>query len=359
MEKRLGLRGNVLNWFKSYLFERTQSVVIDGVSSEDRVLDCGVPQGLVLGPILFNIYILPLADLIRKHGIPFHLYADDSQKYTVFDLKDYNITVLKLNALITDMRQWFYDNRLKCNDSKTEVLVMSSKHTPLSWQNMPPLSIGNCNIVPSSNIRNLGVTMDEHLTLFTHVNSIVRSAFLKIREISYYRRFLTLDSTKTLMHAYVTSRVDYCNSLLFGLPNNLIRKLQSVLNTAARVVTMTRKYDSITPVLYGLHWLPMKYRIQFKLLLLVFKALNGLAPSYLSDKLSYKPVCKLRFSCQYLLVVPRSNLKSYGDRCFSVAGPKLWNSLPKKLRICESLESFKRDLKTHLFKCAFPVLTVM
>ena len=201
--------------------------------------------------------------------------------------------------------------------------------------------------------------MDEHLTLFTHVNSIVRSAFLKIREISYHRRFLTLDSTKTLMHAYVTSRVDYCNSLLFGLPNNLIRKLQSVLNTAARVVTMTRKYDSITPVLYGLHWLPIKYRIQFKLLLLVFKALNGLAPSYLSDKLSYKPVCKLRSSCQYLLIVPRSNLKSYGDRCFSVAGPKLWNSLPKKLRICESLESFKRDLKTHLFKCAFPVLIVM
>ena len=156
------------------------------------------------------------------------------------------------------------------------------------------------------------------------------------------------------MHAYVTSRVDYCNSLLFGLPNNMIRKLQSVINTAARVVTKTRKYDSISPVLYELHWLPVKFRVQFKLLLLVFKALNGMAPVYLTQKLSYIPISKLRSSNQNLLAIPRSNLRAYGDRCFSVAGPKLWNSLPKNIRMCDSLELFKKRLKTHLFKSAFP-----
>ena len=108
-----------------------------------------------------------------------------------------------------------------------------------------------------------------------------------------------------------------------------------------------------------LHWLPVKFRIQFKLLLLVYKALNGMAPSYLTDKLLYKPVPKLKSSNQRLLVIPRSNLKTYGDRCFSIAGPKLWNSLPKGQRMCDSLELFKKNLKkTHLFKSAFPTSVI-
>ena len=217
-----------------------------------------------------------------------------------------------------------------------------------------PITVGNSSITQSSSIRNLGVTLDQHATLELHVKNVAKSAFLKIREISYYRRHLTMDAAKTLMHAYVTSRIDYCNSLFYGLPDNLIRKLQSVLNTAARVVTMTRKHDSITPVLYHLHWLPVKFRIQFKLLLLVFKSLNGLAPAYLSEKLTLKPHSKLRSSNQKLLIVPHSNMRNYGDRCFSVAGPKLWNSLPRALRIASSVDIFKKDLKTHLFKNAFP-----
>ena len=286
------------------------------------------------------------------------MYADDSQKYTIFDLKDYKTTVSKMETLVKDIRQWFYDNRLMCNDSKTEVLLMSSKHKPVLEKDLIPVSVGECCIIPAPKVKNLGVTIDQHLSLYSHVNNIVRNAFLNIREISFYRRYLTLDAAKTLMHAYVTSRVDYCNSLLFGLPNNMMRKLQSVLNTAARVVTKTRKYDSITPVLYKLHWLPVKFRVQFKLLLLVFKALNGKAPLYLTQKLSYIPVSKLRSSNQNLLVIPRSNLKGYGDRCFSVAGPKLWNSLPKSIRMCDSIDLFKKDLKTHLFKSAFPTFTM-
>ena len=156
------------------------------------------------------------------------------------------------------------------------------------------------------------------------------------------------------MHAYVTSRIDYCNSLLYGLPHKLIKKLQSVLNAAARVVTMTRKFDHISPVLYKLHWLPVKFRIQFKLILLVYKALNGLAPNYLSEKLHVKSNKRLRSGDQKLLVVPRSRTNSYGERCFSIAGPRLWNNLPRQLRLCGSVSVFKNKLKTHLFRNAFP-----
>ena len=259
-----------------------------------------------------------------------------------------------MESLAHNIRNWFRANKLKGNDSKTEVLLMSSKYSPLSDEYYAPLTVGTCSIKPVDHVRNLGVFLDQHLSLEKHVKTIVTGAFLKIREIAFYRKYLTFDSAKTLMHAYVTSRIDYCNSLLYGLPNNLIKKLQSVLNTAARVVTMTRKYDHISPVLYKLHWLPVKFRIQFKLILLVFKALNGLAPKYLADKLEIKSNSKLRSSNQKLLVVPRSRTTSYGDRSFSIAGPKLWNNLPKDLRLCISVDVFKRNLKTHLFRNAFP-----
>ena len=130
-------------------------------------------------------------------------------------------------------------------------------------------------------------------------------------------------------------------------------KLQSVLNTAARQVTLGRKYDSVTPVLKELHWLPVVFRIKFKILLQVFKSLNGMAPKYLSDKLHLKTNHGLRSDNSKQLKIPNSRLKSYGDRAFSVAGPELWNRLPKELRICTKLETFKRDLKTHLFREAF------
>ena len=210
-------------------------------------------------------------------------------------------------------------------------------------------------VTPTEVVKNLGVTMDTKFTMEPHVKKIMQIAFLKIREISYYRKFLTTSAAKTLIHAYITSRLDYCNGLLYGLPSGLVNKLQSILNTAARLVSKTRKYDHITPVMIDLHWLPIQYRIQFKLLLQVYKSLHGLAPTYLSEKLERRPNKGLRSDNQLLLNIPVTSLKLkfYGDRAFSVAGPTLWNALPKDLRLCASLETFKTKLKTYLFKKAF------
>ena len=215
------------------------------------------------------------------------------------------------------------------------------------------MQVGSCNILATDKVRNLGVIMDKHLNMVPHINYLVQSAFMKIREISYYRRFLSPAATKTLTHAYVTSRLDYCNGLLYGLPREMLAKLQSVLHTAARLVSRTRKYDNITPVLIELHWLPIEYRIQFKILLQVFKCLNNMAPAYLSNKLTMKPNNGLRSDNQNLLLIPICKLKYYGDRSFSVAGPKLWNGLPRELRQYTSVDGFKRALKTYLFKLAY------
>jgi hypothetical protein len=155
------------------------------------------------------------------------------------------------------------------------------------------------------------------------------------------------------MHALVTSRLDNGNVLLNGITEQLTRKLQLVQNSAARVLTKTRKYDHITPILKELHWLPVRERINYKIALLTWKGLNTMAPPYITDLLiPYTPTRNLRSSDQHLLTVPRTTT-SFGDRAFSSIAPKLWNSLPSELRQCRSIELFKKDLKTYLFNITY------
>ena len=209
-------------------------------------------------------------------------------------------------------------------------------------------------ITPEPHARNLGIIPDTYLTFNNHIAKVCKVSHFHLRNISKIRKFLSKESTEILIHAFVSSKLDHCNSLLYGLPAYQLAKLQVLQNTAARVVSLTKKYDHITPVLESLHWLPVKFRIVFKVLLLVYKALNGMAPPYLSDMLCYRSYSRsLRSASQKLLVVHRTNMKTYGDRAFSIAGPKLWNQLPLSIRELSSIDSFKKSLKTYLFRLAY------
>ena len=150
-------------------------------------------------------------------------------------------------------------------------------------------------------------------------------------------------------------KLDSCHSLPYGLPQHLISRLQSMQNTAARVVTRTRKFDHITPFLKQPYWLPVRYRIVFIILLPVYKALNGTAPSHISELLNkyHTSERKLRSSSQHPLATPKARLKTYGERAFAVAAPRLWISIPLELRSSSSIDIFKPHLKTYLFKQAF------
>ena len=172
-----------------------------------------------------------------------------------------------------------------------------------------------------------------------------------------WRTFFCRRSTETLIHAFVSSRVDYCNSLLYGLPAYQLNKLQRVQNAAARLIFQETKYCHVRPLLYNLHWLPVEFRIDFKILLLTYKAINGLAPFYLHELISLKEACKykLRSDCDGLLLNPVKfkTLTTLGDRSFAAAAPQLWNSLPYAIRSSPSVASFKKTLETFLFQKAF------
>ncbi len=306
----------------------------------------------MLGPLLFSIYMLPLGNIIRKHGINFHCYAADTQLY-ISSRPDENTNSSKLTECLKDIKSWMTRNFLLLNSDKTEVLLIGPKNHPQNLlQNN--FNIEGCPVTLSTTVKDLGVILDRNLSFEHHISYVTRTAFFHLRNIAKLRNMLSVSDAEKLVHAFMTSRLDYCNALLAGCPASSINKLQLVQNAAARVLTRSRKYDHITPILSSLHWLPIKFRISYKVLLLTYKALNGLAPVYLMDLLSpYNPSRSLRSLNSRLLVIPRISKSTKGGRAFSHLAPKLWNSLPDTVRGSDSLSQFKTRLKTHLFNQAF------
>jgi hypothetical protein len=251
---------------------------------------------------------------------------------------------------INEIRIWMAHNFLKLNSDKTEYLLID----PRNKADLPSILIDDDCIDGSDMAWNIGCVMDNKLKLNGHINNICKCSYANLRNISRMRRYISTSDSKTVIHSVVISRLDYLNSLLYGLPQYQIKKLQRLQNTATRVVTQQSRYCHMTPVLNDLHWLPVKYRIIFKVLLLVFKCLHGCAPEYLQELIQrYQPSRSLRSADKCLLVVPKIRTKTYGERAFSVCGPSLWNELPINVKQCGNINIFKSKLKTHLFVTAY------
>ena len=298
------IEDKALDWFRTYLTGRTQSVVVGDCESHKKVLECCVPQGSGLGP-----------DLYCKYS----------------------------------------NNRLKLNEEKTEFLIAGTGRQR-SKVIIDSLNVVGIDIKPSKSVRNLGVIIDQDLSLKEQINAICRSCYGHLRSIIQIRPYLTTSAAHTIVQSLISSRLDYCNSLLAELPQYLIYKLQKVQNWAARIVLNVKKHDSISVHLHQLHWLPVRFRIKFKINLLVYKSLNRQAPSYLTSMLNYQQHQRTTRLARksYMLQEKRSKLVSMGDRAFSVVAPKYWNELPDDIKNIElPLDIFKKKLKTHYFKTAY------
>ena len=292
-----------------------------------------------------------LFDIIEYHLPKVHCYADDTQLYLSLradDTMSRAADVAAMESCIRDIRQWMLHDRLMINDTKSEFLIIGTRQQ-LNKVNIPGIVVGESNISPTRCVRNLGSWFDSELTMNTHITRTCSAAFFHLHNIKRISNFLSRDSLLTLVHAFVTSRLDYCNSLLYGLPKTRITKLQRVQNAAARLVSNTRKFEHITPVLRELHWLPVSFRINFKIFVLTFKSLHGLSPVYLHDLIAVRneSIYHLRSGNNGKM------LSTLGERSFSMAAPKLWNTLPYHIRSEQQLASFKCKVKTFLFNEAF------
>ncbi len=343
----LDITGIPLHWFESYLTGRSFRVAWGGEVSKAHKLVTGVPQGSVLGPLLFSTYTTSLAPIIQAHGFSYHFYADDTQLYLSFRPDDPTVAA-RISGCLADISAWMKEHHLQLNLAKTELLVFPATPT---LQHDFTIQLGSSTITPSASVRNLGVIFDDQLTFKEHIAKTARSCRFALYNIRKIRPFLTEHAAQLLVQALVISRLDYCNALLAGLPSNTIKPLQMIQNAAARLVFNEPKRAHVTPLFVSLHWLPVAARIQFKTLMLAYRTTTGSAPTYFHSLLQiYTPSRSLRSASQRRLVVPSQRGSKSLSRTFSFTIPGWWNDLPTPIRNAGSLSNFKQQLKTHLFQ---------
>jgi len=352
LQSRFGLGGNVLDWLRSFLTGRSQQVLRDGCLSELVMILFGVPQGSVIGPILFILYMVEVFDIIAAYGVNCHCYADDMQVYASVPATMADAESLRLADCIVQLDQWMSKNRLKLNADKTQLIWLGTRQQ-LTKLTVTQLRLTSSVVEFDSTVTDLGVVLDSQLSMQAQVAAVCRSCFYQLRQLRVVQRSLTRDVLQSLVQAFIHCRLDYCNAILTGAADGQIRRLQAVQNAAARLVSGARRRDRASPILRSLHWLPVRRRVTFKSAVIAWKCVNGVAPTYLRalcvpvEDVRGRP--RLRSASTRCILLPRVQT-STGQRSFAYSGPAVWNSLPPALRENMSLATFKTKLKTYLFR---------
>ena len=352
----------VLKQFTSYLDERSFTVQINKAKSDKCFLRIGVPQGSILGPILFILYTKDLEEIAKSHGFSIHIYADDTQIYIEFSPlfdKFCNIESKIINCF-KDIRNWMLQNKLKINPTKTESLVVQSRNSfDADTNTMKAIQIGQSDFIECADVvKSLGVLFDKHLTFNDQIDKVIQSCNITLRNLWVIGSKLSFTLKKQLVHCLVLSKLDYCNGLYYNLPDFQLKRLQKIQNSCVRFLfgRQIKRFDRITPYLEEAHFLPIKQRITFKIALMAFKSLNNIVPGYLKSVISVKgqPNHSFRHENDFFLLdfPPMPNMKQT-HRSFSYAAPSVWNTLPYNIRSCNDINIFKKNLKTHLFDIAF------
>ena len=347
LHNQYGIRGTALRWFKSYLDGRLLKVKIQHCVSKGRSLNYGVPQGSVLGPLLFSLYAQEIHQIISRYGLRYHIFADDIQIYSPLTSGFPELNTLK--DCLNEIKLWTSKNSLKLNESKTKFVEIKTRHSNIRLNNFTVLDkIFKCD--PYA--KNLGVLIDEKLCFSNQINEVCRMGFVNIRQLWRLSSKLKSITLKIqLVHSCILSKIDYCNSLYFNLPGKQIKKLQRLLNAAVRFIfNIRRRKFPATLYLKKAHILPVELRLRFKMCVMVFKCFNGIAPPYLQNLIRKKiSLESLRVSQDTTLLDEPRLEQHFKNRRFEIVGPRQWNMLPRFIRETASVELFKSRLKTFLF----------
>ena len=301
-------------------------------------------------------YTNPISSITQSHSsINYHFYADDTQLYISLSPANFSHCIQKLKNYLNDIQNFMFTNKLKLNPDKTEFILIGSKNNRKQLLPHFPINILGNQVSPAQSVKNLGVMFDSNFTFSDHVSQVIKSTRVHARDL--YR----IKTSVLLANALVSSRLDYCNSLFVSLTDFELRRLQLVQNSLCRVVTRSSKFSHITHQLKKLHWLPVRYRVQFKIGLITYKILNQGQPVYLRELIhpytSFRntrrstPKLKFLHTLTFDCRVDKS-IKHFSNS-FSHYAPVLWNSFPFQIRNSPSAASFRKHLKTHLFNSSF------
>ena len=300
--------------------------------------------GICSRPLLFSIYILPIHDIIGQFpDVHYHIYTDDIHLYSFLPNSS---NVLPDNSQLckcaSTIRSWLLSNNLLLNSSKSALL-----NIPSTYHYFPPVIIDGLHIIPLSSVINLGITLDANLSLNSHIANISKSANYHLFKIRRIRKDLTRPLTTVLINALVLSRIDYCSSLLYHLPNTSLSPLNRIIRASIRTIFSINRFDHSITDSHQLisNWFPQKKRS----LLLAHKAIYYTSPPYLTSLLTLRrPLTSLRSNADISLICPRVSYLKYHKRAFSYMIPSLWNSLPASIRSLHSYPSFITHLKAYI-----------
>ena len=343
LEMEIGIEGVALSWFKSFLKGRTQKVKIGDDCSDLSELLYGVAQGSVLGPILFKIYIRSFYKHVADTKFNVEGFADDHQLIKQFLI---SLQKIALGDNIVDCLKhiglWMNEYFLKLNESKTKILIMA----PPSVQPqivIRGIFIGKDCIRFVDSAKNLGIILDNILSFESQINKVVKVCFATLKKLHQIKCYLSKDELQELVCSLIFSQMDYCNSLYMGVNSTLMQKLQNVQNCAAKLI-MKRIIPAgeMDKIISDFHWLKVKFRCIYKLLLIVHNCIHNRAPNEIMSLLQYADSDRTMN-----LREVRSSSK-YGGKAFSRVGPKMWNLLPRTVRdVVDALE-IKKALKSFL-----------
>jgi hypothetical protein len=345
--RAVGVDEEAWRWFQTYLADRSYAVTTDNKqASTTKNFECGVPQGSVLGPILFTVYLIGIEELFRGSEISYVIYADDIHLSISASVDDLHTAATKLAAKIMEIKLWLQRNGLILNENKTECVLFGTAPL-LAKCSLTHLRLGNHDIQLSNSTRYLGVILDSSLTMDEHIRKVCRESFGYMRAISRQRKAMDNTSLRMLLNSLVLSRIEYASSLLFGVNKSLLKRLEAVSNSALRIVARKRKFDHLTEARLQHLWLPVESRQIIRILVLVYTSLHSRRPAYLADILQLQENRHTRSQTQQLLVVPRTAGRM-ADRSFSVAGPSLWNTIPLSIRQASRVEVFRTQVTKFL-----------